>query len=130
MPVIGLLSSHYIPATFLFYFPNLTQLSMKDLSPCCQQGLMESCIVAKTAALSTALRRVLYGFHSQKAQSRVDAMLLRLYEPILFRSLASANNAIRCNAFNLLFEAFPIQVVLHSHCPTLQFLFPVKLSDP
>lgn len=78
---------------------------------------MESCILAKTSTLSAALRRVLDGFHSQKAQSRVDALLLRLYEPILFRNLASANNAIRCNAFNLLFEAFPIQVLLVFEVP-------------
>lgn len=71
---------------------------------------MESCILAKTAALSTALRRVLHGFHSQKSQAKVDAMLLRLYEPILFRALAAANSAVRCNALNVLFEAFPIQV--------------------
>ena len=87
---------------------------------------MESCILAKTTALSSAIRRVLYGFHSQKAQSKVDAMLLRLYEPILFRSLLSANNAIRCNAFNLLFEAFPIQVIrsshVHSNCTASQLV--------
>lgn len=36
-------------------------------------------------------------------------MLLRLYEPILFRNITAANNAVRCNAFLLLFDAFPIQ---------------------
>lgn len=77
---------------------------------------MESCILAKSPSLSTALRRVLYGFHGQKSQAKVDAMLLRLYEPILFRNLAAANNAVRCNAYLLLFDTFPIQVAAADSC--------------
>ena len=72
---------------------------------------MQSCILAKSSALSAALRRVLNGFHSQKSQAKVDSVLLRLYEPILFRCLSASNNAVRCNAFSLLFDAFPIQVL-------------------
>lgn len=74
------------------------------------QGLMQAAILARTPALSAALRRVLEGLHSQKAHATVDAMLLRLYEPILFRGLSAANSAARRNAFVLLFDAFPLEV--------------------
>ena len=35
-------------------------------------------------------------------------MLLRLYEPILWRSLAAANPHVRKNAATLLIDAFPL----------------------
>ncbi len=72
---------------------------------------MQSCIAASSPGLNASLRRVLDGFHSQKAQGAVDSMLLRLYEPILFRGMAAANNAVRCNSLCLLFDAFPLQVL-------------------
>jgi hypothetical protein len=37
--------------------------------------------------MGASLRVVLDGFHSQKGVKGVDEMLLRLYQPILFRSL-------------------------------------------
>lgn len=39
----------------------------------------------------------------------MDEMLLRVYEPILFRSLQAANPAVRENAAQLLFACFPLQ---------------------
>ena len=36
-------------------------------------------------------------------------MLLRLYEPILFRALSAANPAVRRNACALLVDVFPLQ---------------------
>ena len=71
---------------------------------------MQAGIVAKTPALSAALRAVLDGFHSQKVHAAVDALLLRLYEPLLFRGLGAANAAVRRNSILLLFDAFPLQV--------------------
>lgn len=54
----------------------------------------------------------------------VDGLLLRLYEPILFRALASANASVRCNSLHALSAAFPLQVppqpeiqLLHQHSP-------------
>ena len=35
-------------------------------------------------------------------------MLLRLYEPILFRSFSAANASVRLNALSLMTEAFPL----------------------
>ena len=47
--------------------------------------------------------------HQQKRQRGVDQMLLRLYEPILWRSLKVANPHVRRNAATLFVEAFPLQ---------------------
>jgi hypothetical protein len=54
--------------------------------------------------------RCLQGMHSQKRVAGVDGALLRLYEPLLFRALAAANPAVRRNALQLLFDAFPLLV--------------------
>jgi hypothetical protein len=54
--------------------------------------------------------QVLRGLHSEKRVVGVDAMLLRLYEPILFRAFSASNAAVRLNALNLLMEAFPLTV--------------------
>lgn len=73
------------------------------------QELMRAAIHAGTPALAASLRRVLDGVHTQKKQRGVDAMLTRLYEPLLFRAFAVANPAVRRNAVDLLAAAFPLQ---------------------
>ena len=73
------------------------------------QGLMEAAILASAPAMAAALRRVLGGLHAQKAQAGVDAMLLSLYEPILFRRLSAANPDVRRNALAVLVDAFPLR---------------------
>ncbi|KAH7622404.1 putative Condensin-2 complex subunit G2 [Nannochloris sp. 'desiccata'] len=75
----------------------------------CIQDLMKASILASAPALSASLRRVLGGLHSQKHQPGVDAMLLELYEPILFRRLNAANPAVRRNALELFFDTFPLR---------------------
>lgn len=74
------------------------------------QGLMQSALVAKTPGLNGAIRNVLNGLHAQKTHAAVDAMLLRLYEPVLFRGLAATNANVRRNAMLVLFDAFPLEV--------------------
>jgi condensin-2 complex subunit G2 len=54
--------------------------------------------------------QVLNGLHSEKRAAGVDAMLLRLYSPILFRAFAAHNSAIRLNALQVLLAAFPLMV--------------------
>ncbi|BDA48499.1 Condensin-2 complex subunit G2 [Coccomyxa sp. Obi] len=73
------------------------------------QGLMQAAISASTQPMAAALRTVLDGFHREKAAPGVDALLLRLYRPILFRALAAANPAVRRNALGVLLDAFPLQ---------------------
>ena len=83
----------------------------------CMQGLMVAALHARTASMASALRRVLGGLHSAKSAPGVDALLLRLYQPILFRALSAANPAVRRNALGLLVDAFPLQVDRWaSHC--------------
>lgn len=75
----------------------------------CRQGLMQAAVGASTEPMAAALRRVLDGFHREKAAPGVDALLLRLYRPILFRALSAANPAVRRNSLGLLLDAFPLQ---------------------
>ena len=72
------------------------------------QSLMKQALRVVSPAVATSLRRVLHGLHQHKSVGATDAMLLRLYEPLLFRDLAAANPAVRRNALQLLVEAFPL----------------------
>ena len=47
--------------------------------------------------------------HDQKRQRGVDALLVHLWEPILWRSLRVANPNVRKNAAMIFVEAFPLQ---------------------
>ena len=75
----------------------------------CLQDLMYHAVHASSTMMATALRQVLAYMHEQKRQRGVDQMLLRLYEPILWRSLKVANPHVRRNAATLFIEAFPLQ---------------------
>ena len=86
-----------------------TGACMLEFKETCIQGLMEAAILASTPALASSLRRVLAGLHCQKHQPGVDTLLLELYEPILFRRLNAANPAVRRNALEILFDAFPLR---------------------
>ncbi|XP_078339811.1 condensin-2 complex subunit G2-like isoform X1 [Crassostrea virginica] len=73
----------------------------------CIQDLMNHAVHAQRS-LAPALRQVLAYFHQQKKKSGVDAMLLNLYEPFLWRSLKVANPEVRANATWVLVDAFPL----------------------
>ncbi len=86
-----------------------TGACLLEIKEGCIQDLMEASILSSTPTLSASLRRVLGGLHSQKHQPGVDAMLLELYEPIIFRRLNAANPAVRRNALELFFDTFPLR---------------------
>jgi hypothetical protein len=71
---------------------------------------MRAAISAKSPPLGAALRGVLSEFHAQKRMAGVEALLCRLYEPILYRAFGAANALLRRNALLLLLDAFPIRV--------------------
>ena len=48
-------------------------------------------------------------FHESKRIKGVDALLLRLFGPIIWRSLRCANSTVRVHATSLFLEAFPLQ---------------------
>lgn len=73
------------------------------------QSLIKNALRASSPALAASLRRVLDGLHSQRLTPGTDAMLLRLYHPLLFRDLAAANAAVRNSAMHLLVDVFPLQ---------------------
>lgn len=70
---------------------------------------MHCAVHAANPTVAAKARQVLDGFHQQKKQKGVDEMLLRLYEPVIRRSLHVANPAVRRNAAALLIDAFPLQ---------------------
>ena len=73
------------------------------------QDLMDKGVRIAEKSMFTAIRRVLQAFKSQKRQDGVDEMLLRLYNPIIWRSLKAANPEVRRQSCILLFDAFPLQ---------------------
>ncbi|KAF5833222.1 condensin II non structural maintenance of chromosomes subunit-domain-containing protein [Dunaliella salina] len=80
-----------------------------EIENTCILFLMQAALVAASPPLNAALRQVLNGLHSQKRVAGVDAMLLRLYRPILFRALTAANAAVRRNSLLVLLDAFPLR---------------------
>ena len=78
---------------------------------------MGAALHASMPHMAGALRQVLGALHGAKSSPGVDALLLRLYRPILFRALAAANPAVRRNALCLLVDAFPLQVGKHTALP-------------
>jgi len=81
------------------------------------QAEIEECVqkLAHETMLSTdvknfrGLRILLGAFHENKRIKGVDAMLLRTYGPILWRSLRCANAVVRAQATMLFFDVFPLQ---------------------
>lgn len=72
------------------------------------QSLGQAAVSASTSAMASNIRRALDGFHNKKSTAGVDALLQRIYEPVLFRALTAANGNARRNAVLVLHDAFPI----------------------
>ncbi|XP_033124191.1 condensin-2 complex subunit G2-like [Anneissia japonica] len=78
----------------------------------CIQDFMYHAVHASRAgvrSMASNLRKILGCFHRQKVHQGVDKMLLKLYNPILWRSLKVANGTVRANSITLLIDAFPLQ---------------------
>ena len=73
------------------------------------QGLMHDSIHAEDQSYFRGLRFALGAFHEAKRMKGVDSLLLRLYGPILFRSLRCANAVVRAQATMVFFDVFPLQ---------------------
>ncbi|CAM9531234.1 unnamed protein product [Ectocarpus fasciculatus] len=98
----------------------------------CLQDLMHACIHASTPKMHQNILVVLDGLHSQKKVKGVDADLLRLYGPVMWRSLRVANPSVRAQACQVLVDVFPLQdpsaAGAASYDATLQQQF-VALTD-
>eukprot|EP00899_Mesostigma_viride_P008179 jgi/Mesvir1/17362/Mv08672-RA.1 len=88
---------------------NIVGPCLVELEQSCVQVLMRAAILASAPSLCAGIRRVLGGFHASKSHKGVDALLLRLYEPLLFRALVAASSRVRCNSVLVLADAFPLQ---------------------
>lgn len=74
------------------------------------QELMLAAAHARTSAMASALRATLAPVHAlQGTAPAADAMLGRLYAPILWRGLKAPNPLVRRNSAALLFDVFPLQ---------------------
>ena len=73
------------------------------------QSLIHDCLHAVEQSYFRGLRFALNVFHEAKRLKGIDALLLRLYGPILFRSLRCANAVVRAQATMVFFDAFPLQ---------------------
>ena len=76
----------------------------------CIQDFMGHAVHASNPSLFKSLYRILESFHTEKRLPAVENLLLRLYEPILWRSLKAANPIVRRNAASLFVSVFPLQV--------------------
>eukprot|EP01132_Coremiostelium_polycephalum_P000806 gene806-1002_t len=74
----------------------------------CIQNIINICVHSSNQRLTKSLFDFLHYFHSQKKFRGVDEMLLRLYEPIIWRSLKVANPTVRANAAKLFIDVFPL----------------------
>ena len=95
-----------------FYFKswkNSTGKTLLSIEYDCIQDLMYHAIHARDFSLFKNIRVILDSFYLNKKQNGVDEVLLRLYEPILFRSLNVANEDVRKNSASILVDAFPFR---------------------
>ena len=86
----------------------------KKIEECCIQELMQSAICAnptlqKNQRIFSPIRNILKVFHARKNDRQAQAMISKLYEPILWRHLKVANSAVRANASQLFYDAFPVE---------------------
>lgn len=72
------------------------------------QDLMIRAVSAARSEALSAVRRALAPIMAAKKVPQVDAMVARLYGPILWRSLEAGSPAVRGNAVALLVDAFPV----------------------
>ncbi|GLH02023.1 LOW QUALITY PROTEIN: Condensin complex subunit 3 [Gryllus bimaculatus] len=102
-------------APIYYYAWNSSNFEMKTVieKECIQFFMLKSLTLPRQnlnmiIAGQNALR-ILSQFHQQKHFPHVQKMLSTLYEPLLWRYLTSPNNTHRCNATEVLFDAYPLE---------------------
>ena len=73
------------------------------------QSFIHQAIHAADTRYFRSLRILLGTFHDSKRVKGVDSMLLRVYGPIIWRSLRCANAIVRAQATIIFFDTFPLQ---------------------
>ena len=86
------------------------QLMKRTFEERCVQDAMSRCVRTGSTALHGIVRNLLAAaFHAHKKDAGADALLCRLWEPILWRSLRAPHPTLRLHATHILCDAFPIQ---------------------
>mmetsp|Transcript_24585 Transcript_24585/g.40997 ORF Transcript_24585/g.40997 Transcript_24585/m.40997 type:complete len:1409 (-) Transcript_24585:124-4350(-) len=73
------------------------------------QSFLRECVHASNDAYFKGLRRLLKSFHDVRRTKELDALLLRVYDPILWRSLRCAHAKVRAQAAIVFLDVFPLQ---------------------
>jgi condensin-2 complex subunit G2 len=72
------------------------------------QDFVHAVIHMASSATAKSILKLLEPFHSKKTPD-VEGLLYRLYSPIIWRSLGSANSQVRVNSIVALGQVFPLQ---------------------
>ena len=82
----------------------------ENLEEECIQNFMYHCVLANPKAkLFDPLMTILSHFHLAKNNRKIQTMVQKLWEPLLWRYLKVANGHVRMHATQILAEAFPIE---------------------
>ncbi|NXP54251.1 CNDG2 protein, partial [Heliornis fulica] len=77
---------------------------------CIQDFMHHGIHLPRSSSVRSKVRDMLSYFHKQsKVRQGVEAMLYRLYQPILWRALKARNSEVRSNAAFLFVDAFPVR---------------------
>lgn len=73
------------------------------------QQLLQEAVHLREQKTFSCFRSLLRAFHDVRRSVEIDAMLFRIYDPIIWRSLRCANASVRANASVLFLDIFPLQ---------------------
>lgn len=73
------------------------------------QTLLRECVNASEMKYFRGLRSMIKSFHDTTRTDELNGMLLRVYDPIIWRSLRSANAKVRAQAAIMFLDVFPLQ---------------------
>jgi len=72
------------------------------------QPMMEASMMVANNTVARAIRVLLSPLHESKKDPAVDAMLHKLYSPIIWRNLNAANAHVRLHAAGIMADTFPL----------------------
>eukprot|EP01038_Epipyxis_sp_PR26KG_P008302 gene8302-11233_t len=75
----------------------------------CIQNFVNDAIHTPDSKYFRGVRSLLYSFQSLKRTDLLDSFLMKVYRPILWRSLQCANAIVRAQASLIFFDIFPLQ---------------------
>ena len=85
---------------------NIEELCIQDLMQC---AVLANPKLPKNIKIFPPIKNILKVLHRIKNDRQAQAMLAKLYEPIIWRHLKVANSHVRANSAQLFFDAFPIE---------------------